>query len=113
MILYAGRGEGGEGFGTVEVFGGAVLVAGPVVGFDFGERGGFGIGGSEIERFALGGGPDGLVAIGGHLLEFFKFGGIVFWAERIVAPAVDVDPVWDFVVFFPVPVFFADGVIDA
>lgn len=54
-----------------------------------------------------------MVAVAGHLLELFKFSGIVFWAERIVAPAVDVDSVWDFVVFFPVPVFFADGVIDA
>ena len=106
-------GEGSEGFGTVEVFGGAVFMGGAVVGFNFWEADGFGIGGSEVKGFALGGSPNGLVAIGGHLLEFFKFGGIVFWAERIVAPAVDVDPVWNFVVFFPVPVFFADGVIDA
>lgn len=112
-LISGSSGEGGEGVVAVEVFGGAVFVAGPVVGFNFWEVDGFGIGGSEIEGFTLGGGPDGLVAIGGHLLELFKLGWIVFWAERIVASAVDVDPVWDFVVFFPVPVFFADGVIDA
>ena len=112
-VVSGSSSEGGKGVVAVEVFGGAVLVAGPVVGFDLREVDGFGIGGSEIEGFSLGGGPDGLVAIGGHLLEFFKLGWIVFWAERIVAAAVDVDSVWDFVVFFPVPVFFADGVIDA
>jgi len=109
--LVAGSGaEGGEGFFSVKVFGGAVLFTGFVVGFDFGELLGSGIGGGKIEGFSLGGGPDGAVAVGAHLFEFFELGGVVFGSVGAMAFSVDVDAVGDLVVFFPEPVFFADGV---
>jgi len=101
-------GEGGEGFVAVEVFGGAVLFARAVVGFDFGEGRGFGIGGGEVEGFPLGGGPDRLVTVRAHFLKFFKLGRVIDGPEGVVAAAVDVDAVGDFVVFLPEPVFFAD-----
>ena len=105
-FVAGGGGEGGEGFVAVEVFGGAVFRAGAVVGFDFGKGKGFGIGGGEVEGFALRGGPDRLVAGGAHLFEFFELGRVVDRAEGFVATTVDVDAVGDLVVFFPKPVFF-------
>jgi len=50
-----------------------------------------------------------MVTVGGELLELFEFGRVVDGAEGAVASAVDMDPVGDFVVFFPHPVFFANG----
>lgn len=111
-LVAGSEGEGGEGVVAVKVFGATVLFAGAVVGFDLGERGGFGIGGGEVEGFSLSRGPDGAVAVGAHLLELFELGGIVFRAEGIVTAAVNVDAVGDFVVFFPEPVFFGDCVLD-
>lgn len=70
---------------------------------------GRGICGGEIEGFVGEGGPDGAVAVGGHLLEFLEFVRVVGGTERAVAAAVDVDAVGDFVVLVPEPVFFADG----
>jgi len=111
-FIAGGGGEGGEGLVAVEVFGGAVFFAGAVVRLDFGKGDGFGIGGGEVEGFALGGAPDRLVAVCAHLREFFELGRVVDGAEGFVAAAVNVDPIGDFVVFFPEPVFFEDGGFD-
>ena len=108
-LVAGGGGEGSEGVVSVEVFGAAVFLAGAVVGFDFGKGSCFGIGGSEIEGFSLGGGPDRLVAGDTHLLEFFKLGGVVDGAEGFVASSVNVDAIGDLVVFLPDPVFLEDG----
>ena len=102
-------GKGGDGFLAVEVFGGAVFIAGVIVGFDFGERFGSGIGCGEVEGFTLDRGPDRLVAYGAHLLELLELGRVVHGAEGLVAAAINVDSVGDFVVFLPHPVFFVDG----
>jgi hypothetical protein len=49
-FVAGGGGEGSEGFVAVEIFGAAVFLARAVVGFNFGEGDGFGIGGGDDRR---------------------------------------------------------------
>ena len=95
-----GRDFGLSGFAG-EVFHRAVFLARLVVGLHRRELDGFGISSREIERLACQDSVNREIAIGGHLTSLLQLVRIVAWAERIVAAAVNVNPVRDLEVIEP------------
>lgn len=103
-------------FGDFEVFGHVfatdVFVEAVGICFDGLEFDCLGVCSGQVEGLALAGGPERLVAEGGHLASFDEFVWVVDTSVRVVATAVDVDAVGDFIVEEPEAVFFGNGGVD-
>ena len=83
------------------------------VGLNGGQFGGLGVFLGDAELFSFDGGPDGLIPDFGIFTGLFKFEGIIFRAEWIVATAINMNAIGDFVVVQPKIIFVHDGFVGA